>query len=74
MSGCDVNLANKAGWSSPHEASRLGHERMIRLLLDWGAEMKTRSNSELDNTRPSSRRHDSILNSCSKTISFRLST
>ena len=68
VSGCDVNLVNKAGWSALHQASRLGHERMIRLLLDWGAEMTSASNSKLDNTQPASRRHDSILSSCSSVV------
>ena len=66
--GCDVNLTNKAGWSALHQASRLGHQRMIRLLLDWGAEMTSASNSKLDNTQPASRRHDSILSSCSSVV------
>ena len=57
--GCDVNLANKAGWSALHQASRLGHERMIRLLLDWGAEM--RSGTSHNNTLASSRTHDISL-------------
>ena len=70
--GCDVNLANKAGWSALHQASRLGHERMIRLLLDWGAEM--RSGTSHNNTLPSSRKHDiSLLSSCSSVVTRSMS-
>ena len=71
-SGCDVNLANKAGWSALHQASRLGHERMIRLLLDWGAEM--RSGTSHNNTLPSSRKHDiSLLSTCSSVVTRSMS-
>ena len=70
--GCDVNLANKAGWSALHQASRLGHERMIRLLLDWGAEM--RSGTSHNNTLPSSRKHDiSLLSTCSSVVTRSMS-
>ena len=73
--GCDVNLVNKAGWSALHQARRLGHERMIRLLLDWGAEMKSGSGGfSLNTTLPSSRRHDtSILSTCSSVVTRSMS-
>ena len=39
--GCDVNKANKSGWTPLHQASRLGYQQLVRFLLDYGAEMKT---------------------------------
>ena len=70
--GCDVNTVNRAGWSALHQASRLGHQRMIRLLLDWGAEMI--SGASHNNTLPSSRKHDvSILSSCSSVVTRSMS-
>ena len=72
--GCDVNTANKAGWSALHQASRLGHERMIRLLLDWGAEMRSSGAQSHNNTLPSSRKHDiSLLSSCSSVVTRSMS-
>ena len=37
--GASVNQANQSGWAPLHQATRLGHHRMARLLLDWGAEL-----------------------------------
>ena len=72
--GCDVNTANKAGWSALHQASRLGHERMIRLLLDWGAEMRSSGAQSHNNTLPSSRKHDiSLLSRCSSVVTRSMS-
>ena len=39
--GASVNQANQSGWAPLHQATRLGHHRMARLLLDWGAETLT---------------------------------
>ena len=45
---------------------------MIRLLLDWGAEM--RSGTSHNNTLPSSRKHDiSLLSSCSSVVTRSMS-
>ena len=39
--GASVNQTNQSGWAPLHQATRLGHHRMARLLLDWGAETLT---------------------------------
>ena len=39
--GASVDQANQSGWAPLHQATRLGHHRMARLLLDWGAETLT---------------------------------
>ena len=69
--GCDVNTVNRAGWSALHQASRLGHQRMIRLLLDWGAEMRSGSGGSHNNT---DNKHDiSLLSSCSSVVTRSMS-
>ena len=69
-----MNLTNKAGWSALHQASRLGHERMIRLLLDWGAEMISGVSHNMNITLPSSSKPDVfILSSCSSVVTRSMS-
>jgi len=70
--GCDVNTVNRAGWSALHQASRLGHQGMIRLLLDWGAEMRSGSGAQSHNNTDN--KHDiSLLSTCSSVVTRSMS-
>ena len=57
--GASVNQANQSGWAPLHQATRLGHHRMARLLLDWGAELG--SGTSRHNTTQVSREYYSVL-------------
>ena len=67
--GGEVNQANQAGWTPLHQASRLGHDLMVRLLLDWGAEMRSvHHNSSIRS------HHDlSIISRCSSVVTRSMS-
>merc|ERR1712126_209834 len=66
--GGNVNQANMAGWTPLHQESRLGHDLMVRLLLDWGAEMKSVHHDS------SVRRIDlSIISRCSSVVTRSMS-
>jgi len=68
--GCDVNKTTKSGWTPLHQASRLGHQQLVRLLLDCGAEMKTGH----DTSSISDKSHDvSILSKCSSIVTRSMS-
>merc|ERR1719282_2096279 len=61
--GGNVNQANMAGWTPLHQASRMGHDLMARVLLDWGAEMRSVNHDS------SVRSHDvSIFSRCSSVV------
>ena len=71
--GCDVNKTNKSGWTPLHQASRLGHQQLVRLLLDYGAEMKT-SHDTIDYNETAEKNHDdSILSRCSSIVTRSMS-
>jgi len=71
--GCDVNKTNKSGWTPLHQASRLGHQQLVRLLLDYGAEMKT-SYDAIDYNETAEKNHDdSILSRCSSIVTRSMS-
>ena len=57
--GASVNQANQSGWAPLHQATRLGHHRMARLLLDWGAELG--SGTSRHNTTQVSEEYYSVI-------------
>ena len=57
--GASVNQANQSGWAPLHQATRLGHHRMARLLLDWGAELG--SGTSRHNTTQVSEEYYSVM-------------
>ena len=74
--GCDVNKANDAGQTPLHHAKRLGHEAMVRLLLDWGAEMMSGHDSSFMRTSPatnSNMLNVSLISHCSSVVTRSMS-
>ena len=71
--GCDVNKANKSGWTSLHQASRLGHQQLVRFLLDYGAEMKTGNDTIGHNETTEKKLDVSILSRCSGIVTRSMS-
>ena len=68
-----MNKTNKSGWTPLHQASRLGHQQLVRLLLDYGAEMKT-SYDAIDYNETAEKNHDdSILSRCSSIVTRSMS-
>jgi len=41
---CDINRADKAGWTALHYAARHGHIKVAQLLLRHGANLDARTN------------------------------
>ena len=71
--GCDVNKANKSGWTPLHQASRLGHQQLVRFLLDYGAEMKTGNDTIGHNEITEKKLDVSILSRCSSIVTRSMS-
>ena len=77
--GCDVNKSNLAGWTPLHQASRLGHQKMVRLLLDSGAEMRSGRDTSMMNTTTNIMNsttnimNSSIISRCSSVVTRSMS-
>ena len=70
--GCDVNKSNLAGWTPLHQASRLGHQKMVRLLLDSGAEMRSGRDTSMMNSTTNIM-NSSIITRCSSVVTRSMS-